>query len=159
MDYEQKVKVLALVARQEARQRCWTGAVGVEVFFYVAHPEKRPDCDNLLKALLDACKGVIFEDDAQLTDITAKKLSLPTEKELKKALKNGADHVLLGNSRTVVTFWSQSLSEKSVDAKLAMATNPTTPANVLDVLAGDENAYVRETVAHRLLRAQVWAQR
>ena len=73
-EYEAKVRALALVARQKAKQRVWTGPVAVEATFYIeTPPERRPDCDNYLKTLLDGCKGVIYEDDAQITDIVAKK--------------------------------------------------------------------------------------
>lgn len=71
--YEAKVKALALVARQEARQRIWTGPVRVRVTFYVANPTGRPDLDNLCKSLLDPCNGIIFEDDAQVVEIVAVK--------------------------------------------------------------------------------------
>ena len=73
-EYEAKVRALALVARQKAKQRGWTGSVGVDATFYIETPtERRPDCDNYLKALLDGCRGVIYEDDAQIIDIVAKK--------------------------------------------------------------------------------------
>lgn len=37
-------------------------------------PTTKPDTDNYLKGVLDALNGVIFEDDSQVTDISAKKL-------------------------------------------------------------------------------------
>lgn len=36
-------------------------------------PTKRPDADNYLKAFLDGCNGIVFVDDAQVTDILIKK--------------------------------------------------------------------------------------
>ena len=34
----------------------------------------RPDLDNFLKAVLDACNGIVFFDDAQITEINARKI-------------------------------------------------------------------------------------
>lgn len=31
------------------------------------HPTKKPDIDNILKAVGDACNGVVFRDDSQIT--------------------------------------------------------------------------------------------
>ena len=31
------------------------------------------DCDNLVKAVLDACNGIIFADDSQIISLTAEK--------------------------------------------------------------------------------------
>lgn len=33
----------------------------------------RPDIDNVVKAVLDACNGIAFEDDAQVVEIHARK--------------------------------------------------------------------------------------
>lgn len=35
---------------------------------------KKPDADNVLKAIKDACNGIVWRDDAQVVDITIKKL-------------------------------------------------------------------------------------
>lgn len=43
-------------------------AAGLEV------PAKKPDIDNLLKAVLDALNGKAYHDDNQIVDISAKKL-------------------------------------------------------------------------------------
>lgn len=52
------------------------GPVGVRVKFYVRRPKsapksqtwpsKRPDMDQFLKLLMDACNGVLWEDDSQV---------------------------------------------------------------------------------------------
>lgn len=34
---------------------------------------KKPDIDNLLKAILDGLNGIAFDDDNQITDVTMKK--------------------------------------------------------------------------------------
>lgn len=49
----------------KARERM---AVGLEV------PAKKPDIDNLLKAVLDALNGKAYHDDNQIVEISAKKL-------------------------------------------------------------------------------------
>ena len=50
---------------KKARERM---AAGLEV------PAKKPDIDNLLKAVLDALNGKCYHDDNQLVEISAKKL-------------------------------------------------------------------------------------
>lgn len=37
-------------------------------------PTSKPDIDNVAKAILDACNGVVFRDDAQVVMLTATKL-------------------------------------------------------------------------------------
>lgn len=37
-------------------------------------PTKRPDADNVLKAVVDGCNGVLYRDDANLTKITVEKI-------------------------------------------------------------------------------------
>lgn len=49
----------------KARERM---AAGLEV------PAKKPDIDNLLKAVLDALNGKAYHDDNQIVEISAKKL-------------------------------------------------------------------------------------
>lgn len=36
-------------------------------------PTSKPDIDNMAKAILDACNGVVFRDDAQVVMLTATK--------------------------------------------------------------------------------------
>lgn len=43
----------------------------VAVFLDVYRPRKRGDLDNLLKAVLDACNGIAYQDDDQVTEIHA----------------------------------------------------------------------------------------
>ena len=35
---------------------------------------KKPDCDNCAKAILDALNGIVFEDDAQVSELAVKKV-------------------------------------------------------------------------------------
>ena len=37
-------------------------------------PSKKPDIDNILKAIFDALNGSAFEDDSQITKVTAEKV-------------------------------------------------------------------------------------
>ncbi|NMG64358.1 RusA family crossover junction endodeoxyribonuclease [Azoarcus indigens] len=37
-------------------------------------PTTKPDCDNVLKAIADACNGIVFIDDKQVCEVTIKKL-------------------------------------------------------------------------------------
>lgn len=39
----------------------------------VQHPTSRPDLDNLLKAIKDALRGVVYRDDSQIVALTATK--------------------------------------------------------------------------------------
>lgn len=39
----------------------------------VQHPTTRPDLDNLLKAIKDALRGVVYRDDSQIVALTATK--------------------------------------------------------------------------------------
>jgi Holliday junction resolvase RusA-like endonuclease len=37
------------------------------------HPSVRPDLDNYIKSILDAVQGVLFEDDGQVVQMSARK--------------------------------------------------------------------------------------
>jgi Holliday junction resolvase RusA-like endonuclease len=39
----------------------------------IIHPTKRPDCDQYVKLVLDACSGILFVDDSQVVKIIAEK--------------------------------------------------------------------------------------
>jgi Holliday junction resolvase RusA-like endonuclease len=52
------------------------------------YPEKRPDLDKLTRAVLDACKGVVFSDDARVVQLEVSKewgLSARLEAEVEPA--------------------------------------------------------------------------
>jgi Holliday junction resolvase RusA-like endonuclease len=36
-------------------------------------PTTKPDCDNVLKAIADACNGIVWGDDRQITDVVIRK--------------------------------------------------------------------------------------
>ena len=49
---------------------------GVKMTFYCGHKRRR-DIDNLVKLCLDALNGVAYKDDAQVTEIRARKVYVP----------------------------------------------------------------------------------
>ena len=57
------------------------GSVGVELVFYLHRgktvkrnrPHIAPDIDKLTRAVLDAMTGIVYLDDGQVTDLTARK--------------------------------------------------------------------------------------
>ncbi len=64
-------------------------------------PTKKPDCDNVIKIILDALNGVLYEDDAQVCRVNFEKLYSDkpcvsisiktiglTTREIEEALKN-----------------------------------------------------------------------
>ena len=69
-DAEAKVKALALVARQEGPRKPFSGHIGVSLVFWVA-PGRRVDIDNLIKTVFDSCNGVLWDDDSQVSALTA----------------------------------------------------------------------------------------
>lgn len=74
---------VAYAAMQVRPTPLFDGPVGVAVYFKlprpkstprrVRHPIKRPDCDKLLRAVFDALKGVIWNDDSQVVAISTGK--------------------------------------------------------------------------------------
>ena len=72
--YERKVKEYAFVARQNANIRRWDKEL-VEAYlsFRLIRPGGYPDLDNLVKCVLDGCKGIIFRDDRQVISLRARK--------------------------------------------------------------------------------------
>jgi len=70
--------------RADIRTALFGAAVRVSLTFYVARPKslpkrvmhatKKPDLDKLVRAAIDSLSGVLFKDDAQVTDILARKL-------------------------------------------------------------------------------------
>lgn len=76
--YKKNVKLL-LSAKTPPKA---LGPIKVVVRFYLPKPKKpkynlpavRPDLDNYLKAFLDACTGILYEDDSQIIDLHGLKL-------------------------------------------------------------------------------------
>jgi len=84
-------EAVALFAKQQMQgQPPWEGAVNAYLLFQFPRPKKlheeewrhlkKPDIDNLIKAVLDAMNGVVFLDDSQVCSLTAqKRYSVPQE--------------------------------------------------------------------------------
>jgi len=66
---EVSVTVTAAVAipASYSRKKRQNAAAGI------IRPTTRPDADNYAKAALDACNGILFRDDAQVTDLIVRK--------------------------------------------------------------------------------------
>lgn len=52
----------------------WSKAKRARALAGVEWHTSKPDADNVAKAVLDACNGVVFRDDAQVVMLTATKL-------------------------------------------------------------------------------------
>ena len=65
-DWEARVKDAARPAM--IGHRLFTGPVAVELWLWRGD-RRRCDGDNLEKALTDACKGIVWEDDDQIVDM------------------------------------------------------------------------------------------
>jgi Holliday junction resolvase RusA-like endonuclease len=77
--HEKLVKMVALNARQRAKQAILGGFVRLEVICYGAHA--RSDWDNLGKLVSDALNGVLWNDDSQVLDACVKKFRCPKGQE------------------------------------------------------------------------------
>jgi Holliday junction resolvase RusA-like endonuclease len=77
--FETKVRIAAIKAMHG--KHMMRGAVDAEIEIGVRRPKKcikrvpigRPDLDNLLKAVIDGCNGIVFADDAQIVHLVATK--------------------------------------------------------------------------------------
>jgi Holliday junction resolvase RusA-like endonuclease len=80
-DFEQKIKRLAEDYMKSRKLPVLTGAVYVAMEFYLKRGKTvkrvyhtvRPDLDNFIKAIKDACNGVIWKDDSQIVRVLATK--------------------------------------------------------------------------------------
>lgn len=88
--YESIVKIHAAQAMQGAAPM--VGPLALDLTLFVAipksttkrdrariavgtyHPTKKPDLDNVLKAVTDAMNGIVYEDDAQIVRIVTAKV-------------------------------------------------------------------------------------
>jgi len=64
-DYKKRVAAMLATAPRI------TGTVGLRL--NVFRPRKAGDLDNTIKVLLDSLKGILFEDDKQVVEITARR--------------------------------------------------------------------------------------
>lgn len=77
-DYE---KEIAWEIRAQGGEKV-SGPISVEMVFYYKNPKNmkipkrhtgRPDLDNLVKGVLDAANGVLWDDDSEVSSISADK--------------------------------------------------------------------------------------
>lgn len=87
-EYKQYV---SLTAKQYAPKTLLEGALSVRMKIYreipksttkkdralifegIKRPVTKPDTDNYVKSVLDACNGILFKDDSQIVDLYASK--------------------------------------------------------------------------------------
>jgi Holliday junction resolvase RusA-like endonuclease len=53
--------------------RSWSRTRELAAIAGVIMPASRPDLDNFCKAAIDACNGIIIDDDAQIVELRARK--------------------------------------------------------------------------------------
>ncbi|MBT2215851.1 RusA family crossover junction endodeoxyribonuclease [Virgibacillus dakarensis] len=87
-EYKQYV---SLIAKQHAPKKPYEGALRVDIKIYrqipksttkkdralifegIKRPVTKPDTDNYVKSVLDACNGIIYKDDSQVAELYASK--------------------------------------------------------------------------------------
>jgi hypothetical protein len=50
--------------------------ITIEIDWFTPGFESKPDVDNIIKPIQDALKGIVFVDDSQVEDVTARKHDL-----------------------------------------------------------------------------------
>lgn len=76
--FERNIRLYAGQIYKEPKLEC---PLAVGVYCYLRrpvsvkreYPAVKPDCDNFLKSVLDACNGVVWRDDAQIVDLVFQK--------------------------------------------------------------------------------------
>lgn len=76
-------------AQQQCQGQFFDGAVRLAVVFFLPRPKslplkvkhhtKKPDLDKLARAVKDALKGVLWQDDSQVVDLVARKAYATTQ--------------------------------------------------------------------------------
>lgn len=78
-DYKNCVSTAALAAMKGTPPLAFPLAVKLKFFRHFKATSRRfGDVDNLTKAVLDACNGIVWNDDAQVVKISAEKFSADT---------------------------------------------------------------------------------
>ena len=85
-NWEAVIRADAIQALSKQGGKMLKGALDLTAVFYlqmpksiskrmigIALPTKRPDLDNLLKAVKDALRGIVYRDDSQIADVLCKK--------------------------------------------------------------------------------------
>jgi len=77
-------RLVADAAQGHRPEKLYDGAVSVDLKFYIyrpksvsekkrPHPTVKPDVDKLVRAIMDALKGVVYTEDARVCDVSATK--------------------------------------------------------------------------------------
>jgi Holliday junction resolvase RusA-like endonuclease len=93
MKYRKTLRTMARIQMREQKAEKLDGAISIEILYAFQRPQSlrkkerseidsgksmpkttKPDIDNLTKAILDALNGIAWNDDAQVAQITAKKV-------------------------------------------------------------------------------------
>jgi len=87
--YENWIKMCYI---EQVNKQLGEGQIGIRVFMYypipksatkgkrlamehnIVRPTKKPDCDNVLKAIADALNGIAYKDDSQIVSVFIAKL-------------------------------------------------------------------------------------
>jgi Holliday junction resolvase RusA-like endonuclease len=91
--WRQDVATLAQIEMAATGHEVTSGPVAVHMVFYFAKPKSaskkvvhkttKPDADKLVRGIFDALTGIVFADDSQVVDHSAKKLfGLPERAEI-----------------------------------------------------------------------------
>ena len=91
--YRKTLRTMAIAQIQEQKAEKLDGAISIEILYSFQRPQSlkkserneidsgksmpkttKPDIDNLSKAILDALNGIAWNDDAQVSEIKAKKI-------------------------------------------------------------------------------------
>lgn len=59
--------------------KSFTKAKRQEIYSSRLFPTTKPDCDNIIKVVLDALNGIAYEDDKQVVSLTFKKFYTATD--------------------------------------------------------------------------------
>lgn len=74
-EYKRKVQLAARVAMEGKQPLSAALSCRLRFFRKFKTTSRRfGDCDNLAKAVLDACNGIVFLDDAQIVSLTTEKI-------------------------------------------------------------------------------------
>lgn len=77
--HEKLICLCGISARKASKLSILGGDIHLHVIFYGANP--LADIDNLLKTVLDALNGILFNDDRQIVEVHMQKRSCPKGQE------------------------------------------------------------------------------
>ena len=84
--YKEAIKIVCKNRIKEKIQK--PNPVSLHIIFYLKNiSTKKPDVDNLSKAILDALNGLLFDDDAQVIYLVSEKIQSDSESVVIKILE------------------------------------------------------------------------